>query len=96
MGLDRRSRAYADMLYRGLRTAADRMAAQCAALGGDGVVGVQLQASRYRGDKRTRQFTAAGTAVRAAWDVRTGSPFLACPPRTSPDCSLRAGCPPTS
>jgi uncharacterized protein YbjQ (UPF0145 family) len=80
MNLHRRSRAYADLLYRGRRTAVERMAAQCAALGGDGVVGVRLQAGPYRGGKRARQFTAAGTAVRAAGAVRAAAPFVACMP----------------
>ena len=77
MDLSRRSRAYADMLYRGLRTAAERMAAQCSALGGDGVVGVRLQTGPYPGDRRARQFTATGAAVRAEGGVRAASPFLA-------------------
>ena len=77
MDLNRRSEAYADMLYRGLRTAAERMAAQCTALGGDGVVGVRLQTGPYPGDRRARQFTATGAAVRAEGCARAASPFLA-------------------
>ena len=62
----RRSEAYARLLYQGHRAAAERMAAQCAALRGDGVVGIRLDVAPYPGDKRARQFTATGTVVRAA------------------------------
>lgn len=75
--LSRRSEAYADLLYQGRRAAAARMAAQCSALGGDGVVGVQIDVARYPGDRRARQFTATGTAVRAEGGLRAASPFLA-------------------
>jgi uncharacterized protein YbjQ (UPF0145 family) len=77
LDLWRRSEAYARLLYQGHRVAAERMAAQCAALGGDGVVGVGIDVAPYPGDKRARQFTATGTAVRAAGSFRTSSPFLA-------------------
>jgi hypothetical protein len=77
LDLWRRSEAYARLLYQGQRAAAERMAAQCAALGGDGVVGIGIDVAPYPGDKRARQFTATGTAVRAAGSLRTSSPFLA-------------------
>ena len=77
LDLRRRSEAYARLLYSGQRAAAERMAARCAALGGDGVVGVRVDVAAYPGDERARQFTATGTAVRAAGSLRASSPFLA-------------------
>jgi uncharacterized protein YbjQ (UPF0145 family) len=77
LNLWRRSEAYARFLYQGQRAAAERMAAQCAMLGGDGVVGIRTDVGPYSGDKRARQFIAMGTAVRAAGSLRTSSPFLA-------------------
>jgi hypothetical protein len=62
LALPSRTRAYARLLYQGRRAAAKRMAAQCTALGGDGVVGVEVGVTPYPGDKRARQFTATGTA----------------------------------
>jgi uncharacterized protein YbjQ (UPF0145 family) len=53
------------------------MADQCTALGGDGVLAVRIEAAPYPGDKRARQFTATGTALRAAGSLRATSPFLA-------------------
>jgi uncharacterized protein YbjQ (UPF0145 family) len=72
-----RMRAYADLLYQGRRTSIERMAAECAALGGDGVVAVGTRVMPYPGDKRARQFTALGTAVRAAGEIRAPAPFTA-------------------
>jgi uncharacterized protein YbjQ (UPF0145 family) len=73
----RRSQAYARLLYQGRRAAAERIAAQCTALGGDGVVGIRIDVTPYPGDRRARQFTATGTAVRAAGSIHVTSPFLA-------------------
>jgi len=85
LDLSRRARAYAKLLYQGRRAAAERMADRCTALGGDGVVGVRIEAAPYPGDKRARQFTATGTALRAAGSLRATSPFLRpWPLRTSP------------
>jgi uncharacterized protein YbjQ (UPF0145 family) len=50
-------------MYQARRTAVDRMTAECAALGGHGVVGVRL--SRGALPLSGLDFTAAGTAVRA-------------------------------
>jgi len=69
--------AYAETLYLGRRLAAQRMAAQCTAAGGDGVVAIRTAVAPYPGNREARQFTAAGTAVRAAGDVRAPEPFLA-------------------
>lgn len=77
LDLWRRARAYARLLHQGRRTATERMADQCTALGGDGVVGIRIEVISYPGDKRARQFTATGTAVRAAGGLRAASPFLA-------------------
>jgi hypothetical protein len=77
LDLTRRSEAYARLLRQGRRAAAERMAAQCTALGGDGVVGISIAVAPYPGDKRAWQFTAMGTAVRAAGTLRAASPFLA-------------------
>src|SRR5258708_7324714 len=54
LDLTRRSRAYARLLSRGRRTAAERMAAQCTALGGDGVVGIRIDVAPCPGDRRAR------------------------------------------
>lgn len=56
-----------DAMYQARRAAIDRMTAECAALGGHGVVGVAL--SRGPFDLGGLEFTAAGTAVRAAGAV---------------------------
>jgi uncharacterized protein YbjQ (UPF0145 family) len=77
LDLSRRARAYAKLLYQGRRAAAARMADQCTALGGVGVVGVRIEVAPYSGNKRARQFTATGTAVRTAGSSRVTSPFLA-------------------
>lgn len=77
LDLNRRTEAYARLLHLGRRAAAERMAARCVALGGDGVVGIEIDVAPYPGDKRARQFTATGTAVRAAGGLRASSPFLA-------------------
>lgn len=77
LGLPGRSRAYARLLYQGRRVAAERMAVQCTALGGDGVVGIRIEVAPYPGDRRARLFTATGTAVRAAGSLHAASPFLA-------------------
>lgn len=77
LDLDRRSEAYAKLLYQGRRAAAERIPIRYAALGGDGVVGVAVDVAPYAGDKRARQFTATGTAVLAVGSLHASSPFLA-------------------
>ena len=54
----------------------DRMAAECAALGGDGVVAVKLTIAPFQGAAHRLEFQAIGTAVRAAGHVRPGRVFL--------------------
>jgi uncharacterized protein YbjQ (UPF0145 family) len=68
--------AYIDTLYRARHTAMGRMAAECAALGGDGVVAVELTIAPFQGASHHLEFQAVGTAVRAVGDVRPPRPFL--------------------
>jgi uncharacterized protein YbjQ (UPF0145 family) len=56
-------------MYQARNTAVDRMAAECAALGGHGVVAVQVTRGPFT--LGGQEFTAIGTAVRAAC-ARTG------------------------
>jgi uncharacterized protein YbjQ (UPF0145 family) len=67
--------AYVDTLYRARHTAMDRMAQECAALGGDGVVAVELTIAPFQGAAHHLEFQAIGTAVRAVGDVRPGRVF---------------------
>ena len=53
-----------EAMYQARRAAIDRMTAECAALGGHGVVGVRLSQGRFF--LGGLEFTAIGTAVRAA------------------------------
>ena len=57
------SRLLVEAMYQARDAAIDRMAAQCAALGGHGVVGVRLSRGRFA--LGGLEFTAIGTAVRA-------------------------------
>jgi uncharacterized protein YbjQ (UPF0145 family) len=68
--------AYVDTLYRARHTAMNRMAAECAALGGDGVVAVELTIAPFQGASHHLEFQAVGTAVRALGDTRPGRVFL--------------------
>lgn len=67
---------YIDTLYRARHTAMSRMAAECAALGGDGVVAVDLTIAPFQGAANHLEFQAIGTAVRAGGDHRPGRVFL--------------------
>lgn len=68
--------AYVNTLYEARHTAMNRMSAECAALGGDGVVAVELTIEPFRGAANTLEFQAIGTAVRAQGDRRPPKPFL--------------------
>jgi uncharacterized protein YbjQ (UPF0145 family) len=68
--------AYIDTLYRARHIAMGRMAAECVALGGDGVVAVQLTIAPFQGATHHLEFQAVGTAVRAVGDSRPGRVFL--------------------
>ncbi|MFD0332082.1 heavy metal-binding domain-containing protein [Streptacidiphilus monticola] len=57
------------------RTAIGRMAAECAALGGDGVVAAQLTMHPFPTAPNCLEFKVIGTAVRAAGPVRPPWPF---------------------
>ncbi|MGH3206870.1 MAG: heavy metal-binding domain-containing protein [Trebonia sp.] len=66
-------RPLVEAMYQARRTAVDRMTAECAALGGHGVVGVRLSpAGFFLGGL---EFTAIGTAVRAAGAAGLDVPF---------------------
>ncbi|MGN5381361.1 hypothetical protein BIV25_43700 [Streptomyces sp. MUSC 14] len=57
------------------RSALDRMAAECSALGGDGVVAAQLTVAPFAAQPNCLEFKVIGTAVRAAGAVRAPQPF---------------------
>ena len=62
----------------GYRTVIDRMAAECSALGGHGVVGAALRVAETPGDTFTTgtvEFTAIGTAVRGPGCPPLARPF---------------------
>jgi uncharacterized protein YbjQ (UPF0145 family) len=52
-------------MYRARREAIRRMTAECAALGGLGVIGVKLTVGSFGGDEDILEFSAFGTAIRA-------------------------------
>lgn len=62
------------LLYDARRLAISRLLAECAALGGDGVVSARLTVDSFRGVD-TLEFVALGTAVRAAVPIRPPRPF---------------------
>jgi|SRR5208282_2180746 len=65
-------------LYDGRRTAIDRMAGECADLGGHGIVGASLQVKEIPADSISAgavEFTVIGTAVRARGCPPLGRPF---------------------
>lgn len=68
--------ALARVLYEARRSAMARMAAECAALGGDGVVSVRLVVGPFPTANNILEFQAFGTAVRALGRVRPPRPFL--------------------
>ncbi|MCC9308194.1 heavy metal-binding domain-containing protein [Kitasatospora sp. RB6PN24] len=57
------------------RAALGRMSAECAALGGDGVVAAQLTMAPFPSAPNCLEFKVIGTAVRAAGPVRPRRPF---------------------
>jgi len=66
---------YVAALHAARDRAVGRLVAECAALGGDGVVGVTVRRTPFPGAARTMEFTAVGTAVRARGGVRPRRPF---------------------
>ncbi|WP_280670226.1 MULTISPECIES: heavy metal-binding domain-containing protein [unclassified Kitasatospora] len=69
------SAALVDVLDSARRTALGRMTAECAALGGDGVVAAQLTMAPFPAAPGCLEFKVIGTAVRAAGTVRPRRPF---------------------
>jgi uncharacterized protein YbjQ (UPF0145 family) len=63
-------------LYDVRRRALNRMTAEAVALGGDGVVGVELAMKPFPGAQHALEFMAIGTAVRAEGSTRPAAPFL--------------------
>jgi uncharacterized protein YbjQ (UPF0145 family) len=63
------------VLDKARRAALDRMTAECAALGGDGVVAAQLTVAPFVAQTNCLEFQVIGTAVRAAGPVRAPRPF---------------------
>lgn len=63
-------------LYSARRRATRRLEQECIAVGGDGVVGVQLTIRPFPGVKHALEFTAVGTAVRARGRQHPALPFL--------------------
>ncbi|CAM5612512.1 hypothetical protein SAVIM338S_05646 [Streptomyces avidinii] len=62
-------------MYEARRVALARAVAECRALGGDGIVGVELRVREAEFSKEGLEFTALGTAVRARSRVRPRAPF---------------------
>lgn len=67
-------RPYVDALYRGYRSALNRMSIEAKSMGADGVVGVQLSQKHLTGN--SREFVALGTAVRARGNAHVRTPFV--------------------
>jgi uncharacterized protein YbjQ (UPF0145 family) len=67
------ARPLVSSLYQARRTALSRMTAECAALGGNGVIGVTLTVGPFAED--SLEFRAFGTAVRAPGAIRLSQPF---------------------
>lgn len=66
----------AEVRYEIRRTAMDLLAARCAKLGGDGVIGVTLTVRPFPEEPRLSEVVALGTAVRAGGGIRPPCPFL--------------------
>jgi uncharacterized protein YbjQ (UPF0145 family) len=62
-------------LYQARRAAINRMTEECAALGGLGVIGVQLSIGPFGDDEDVLEFRALGTAVRARGVTSRARPF---------------------
>jgi len=87
---------YAAALHDARDRAVGRLVAECAALGGDGVVGVTVRRTPFPGAARTTEFSAVGTAVRARGGVRPPRPFTSDLSGQDVAKLLRAGYVPTS
>jgi uncharacterized protein YbjQ (UPF0145 family) len=69
------ARPLVSVLYQARRAAISRMTAECAALGGLGVIGVTLTIGPFGDDESILEFRAFGTAVRAPGVVSRAQPF---------------------
>jgi len=69
------ARPLVSVLYQARRAAISRMTAECAALGGLGVIGVTLSVGAFGDDESILEFRAFGTAVRAPGVVSRAQPF---------------------
>jgi hypothetical protein len=69
------SAALVRVLDQARRSALGRMAAECAALGGDGVVAAELTTAPFPAQPDCLEFKVIGTAVRARGEVRSPHPF---------------------
>ena len=69
------ARPLVSVLYQARRAAISRMTAECAALGGLGVIGVTLSIGPFGDDESILEFRAFGTAVRAPGVVSRAQPF---------------------
>lgn len=68
------ARPLVSSLYQARRAAVNRMTAECAALGGHGVIGVSLTVGPFA--EGSLEFRAFGTAVRARSTVKLRQPFV--------------------
>jgi uncharacterized protein YbjQ (UPF0145 family) len=62
-------------IYNARRKAMNRLVAECRALGGDGIIAVQVEIGPFQGQEHTLAFRVRGTAVRAHGRVRPLRPF---------------------
>jgi uncharacterized protein YbjQ (UPF0145 family) len=69
------ARPLVSVLYQARRAAISRMTAECAAMGGLGVIAVHLEVGPFGDDEDILEFRALGTAVRAAGVVSRAQPF---------------------
>jgi uncharacterized protein YbjQ (UPF0145 family) len=69
------ARPLVSVLYQARRAAISRMTAECAALGGLGVIAVHLEVGPFGDDEDILEFRALGTAVRAPGVVSRAQPF---------------------
>jgi uncharacterized protein YbjQ (UPF0145 family) len=65
-----------DVFAEARRAVLDHLADECASMGGDGVVGVRVEAVPFKRAPRVLGLRAFGTAVRARGPVRPPRPFL--------------------
>jgi uncharacterized protein YbjQ (UPF0145 family) len=69
------ARPLVSVLYQARRAAISRMTAECAALGGLGVIGVTLSIGPFGDDESILEFRAFGTAIRAPGVASRAQPF---------------------